>query len=387
MGDLYAHTADWHLRDSQFASPNRGDDFTNAAFTVIDVCMGYGVKAIFNSGDILNNRRPSSRNIQDLTEIDKRLRSAGIPMFVISGNHDLARPSWISILDEETRQDSSKKTSGIINADNKTLPIGDTGMTVYGLPSVGARAFRQVGWPDADILLSHELVKEFCAFPADKDALSIADYPTDKYKAILLGDIHTCKYKIVDECLIGYPDSIELCSRVESTEKSVTMLEIEKKVITNVDSLKHISIPTRMSLVYRIHSEEEAEIALADLKSYVDQDPIVLIKYDRRMHSIPAMFRTVLVGSKALLRCAAFADINAAHILGVGGENEELLRLKKPQDFVADYIPANTKLYSVALTLCDPEQDHRRVVTDYVMEEMKEENADSTFKNPGLWTA
>jgi DNA repair exonuclease SbcCD nuclease subunit len=379
------HTADWHLRDSQYANPDRGDDFTKAAYAVIDTAMGHGVHAICNCGDILNNKRPSSRNIRDLVEIDRRLQAAGIPMYVISGNHDMSRPSWISILDEETRQKGINKTTGIIDADNKLHTITGTNLTVYGAPSMGAKGIRETRdtWPAADILLSHELVKEFAAFQTDDDTLSLLEYPDDRYKAILLGDIHTNSYKTVGTTIIGYPGSIELCSGNEATDKTVTLLEF-------VDGVCQIqgtaAIPSRKALFYRIMTDAHAEQALNDLKTYAAQDPIVLVRYDRRMHAVPAMFMTVLAGTKAILRCAAFADVNAGQLMGLVRDDGKLDHIKQPKDFVTEFIPAGTELYELAMALADPEADHRQMISDYVNERMGKNESD-TFEDTGLRSA
>lgn len=392
------HTADWHLRDSQYASPTRGDDFTKAAMAVLDIAMGYGVSAICNCGDILNNKRPSSRNIRDLVEIDRRLQAAGIPMYVISGNHDFSRPSWISILDEETKQQNKEKTVGIIDADNKLLTIPGTGLTVYGLPALGARGFRGVigEAPPADILMSHELVREFAAFKTDDDTLSIEDYPMDKYDLVLLGDIHTASIRNIacsntDEFIgpkrIGYPGSIELCSKNEPVDKSVFVFEYdpgdkECEIPASWKEPQVVSVPSRKALFYRVITDDQADQALADLKKYIDQDPIILVRYDRRLHNVPTKFMTVLAGTNSILRCAAFADVNAGRLLGLNDDNSDLDNLKSLKDFVSTFIPAGTELHKLAVALADPEANHKGLINDYVHERLGNNETDS-FEDPG----
>ena len=376
------HTADWHLRDSQYTSLSRGDDFTKAAMAVIDVAIAEDVDAICNSGDILNNKRPSARNIKDLVAIDQRLRDAGIPMYVISGNHDFSRPSWISILDEETKDGDNQKTVGIINADNRLINIPGTECKLFGVPAMGATAFRSMvdTWPSADVLMSHELLQEFCAFKPDPDSLTLADYPTDKYRMILLGDIHTSNYRSVppigngSPCLIGYPGSIELCSKSEPVDKSVSLLTYQDDECIDIERFK---VPSRKALFYRVITEDQADQALADMKQYVQDDPIVLVRYDRRMHAVPKMFMTVLAGSRAILRCAAFADVAGGRLLGVGGEDNPLDHLKTLREFVSDFIPTGNALHDLAIALADADVDHKQLISDYVNERIGENESDT----------
>jgi DNA repair exonuclease SbcCD nuclease subunit len=377
------HSSDWHLMDSQYSTPSRGDDFTKAAMAVVEIAIDRKVAAICNSGDILNTKRPSSRNIEDLAEIDRRLTRAGIPMYVISGNHDASRPSWISILDAKTRTAGKSKVVGIINADDKLINIPDTSLTLFGIPSMGPSKFREIkAWPKANILMSHELIKEFVAFKPKDEELSVADYPEDTYVAFLLGDIHSAKYITTsgDKTVMGYPGSIELCSKNEPADKTVTILRFQDGI---VDTISYVPVPSRKALFYRVVTEAQADQALADLLPHIDKDPIVLVKYDSRIPTIPQMFMTVLAGSKALLRCASFAESSAGAMLGLAGENRELANTKSLKDFVANAITPGTELYELAVDLADSEADHKRMITDYVNERMKTYESD-TFPTPGL---
>lgn len=389
---IIIHTADWHLRDSQYCSPSRGEDFTKAALAVVDLAMAYGAKAICNCGDILNNRRPSSRNIKDLSEIDRRLRAAGIPMYVISGNHDFARPSWIDLLYEQTRVDPAVANDvGIIHADDRLLNIPGTGLTVYGAPSMGVKAFRETcaDWPEADILMSHEPLKAFAAFPMDDDSLDVEDYPTEKYQAVLLGDLHARKYlnDSTGQKTIGYPGSIELCSNNEPPEKTISLFRFgaDGKLLLNADDPSFVPVPSRKALFYRIVSDDQADQALADMHKYIDKDPIVLVRYLNTMHKIPSMFMTSLAGTNAILRCASFSDVQAGRLLG-RNRDENLEHVKQPKDFVSDFISPGSDLHKLATALADPEVDHRQLITDYVYERMETDESNE-FEDPGLRAA
>lgn len=53
MSTKILHTADNHLRASQYARPDRGPDFAQALHQVVDLAIKHKVAAILNSGDIL----------------------------------------------------------------------------------------------------------------------------------------------------------------------------------------------------------------------------------------------------------------------------------------------------------------------------------------------
>lgn len=380
------HTADWHLRDSQYSTAARGDDFTRAAFAVIDIAMGHGVNAICNAGDILNNKRPSSKNIRDLVEIDRRLQAANIPMYVISGNHDLASPSWISLVDEETNSiRNESKTSGIIDADNKFLTIPGTGLTIYGIPSKGSKAFREerASWPAADILMSHELVKDFAAFQTSEESLGVEDYPFEKYKAVLLGDIHATAYKTVNGTLIGYPGAIELCSSNENVNKSVTLLEFTDGVL---GASTPLPLQTRTAKFYQIVDEPALDAALLDLQQALVADPIIIVRYDRRMVNVPMAFMTTVAGTKSILRCSAFSELNAGKLLGVGVDSLDVNHIKSPSDFVENYIDPKTDLYALAMRLVHPDANHKDLLEAYINSKTDTHETDS-FESGEFWEA
>lgn len=365
------HTADWHLRDSQYTSLDRGQDFTKAAIAVIDIAMAFGVKAICNCGDILNNKRPSSKNIKDLVLIDKRLRAAGIPMYVISGNHDLARPSWISIVHGQRNTDNDH--SGIIDVDNKLITIPNSnGLTIYGVPSLGPTAFRalQPEWPKADILMSHEMVQEFCAFKTEDETLKISDYPLEKYKSILLGDIHTNSYKRMGSTLIGYPGPIEFCSRNEINRKFVTVLEWDKRELVG-ENIKTVKLPSREIMIFNVFQDLDVDKAVKEIKDNRHKSPIIFVKYDGRMSAVPATLMSVVAGTKSILRCSAYNHLEVGKIFN---PEDEVLHLRTPQDFVSDFINPSSELFKMARTLADPDVDHRRIISDYVNEKVYNEN-------------
>lgn len=354
------HTGDWHLRDRQYGSDERGQDFTDSALRVVALAAEMGVTAICNCGDMLNSKRPSSKNIDDIRRIDDALKKAGIPMYCISGNHDRAEPTWLQIaaLDNEA--------SGVIDLDNRRLQIPGTALTVHGLPFMGAAGIREVlpsmRHNSTDILMSHELLKEFAAFPPDGDALSIADYANCE-GPVLLGDIHSQMVrKLPAGNYIGYPGSIEFCEQREPVEKSVTILQFDENGTCKGHTVQPIK--TRAAICYKIETEEMAKKVAAELPGRLAEKPIILVRYHPDLHTVPAMLMTVCAGAGCILRCASLPRVASKMLFDGSGTSAEELR--KPEDFIADFLPPGTPLFDVCKDLANPEVDVRQLIDTYV---------------------
>lgn len=94
------HTADIHL-DSPLRSLALRDEglrdavqaATRAAFTrIVDVALAEGVAALLIAGDLFDGAERSARTAAFLTGQLDRLKSAGISVFYIKGNHDAENP-------------------------------------------------------------------------------------------------------------------------------------------------------------------------------------------------------------------------------------------------------------------------------------------------------
>lgn len=361
------HSADWHLRDMQFGKTSRAQDFTDSVYRIVDVAVKEGADYILCAGDILHSKKPSSKNIGDLLELNRRLLAADVTLLVVTGNHDKCNPSWIKVLQQELS--SNGKSCGIYDIDHTLFTMKPKGegkdITVYGLPDMAPDDFRAASpeFPDADILMLHGLVKDFAAFDAGDRALTIEDLPCNRYKAILLGDIHTHAYKTVDNCTVGYPGSTELCSRQESPDKYVSLFTFQDD-----GTVDRTSLPIRLNrpiVIKDVRTRDEADLLLKDITALKKQHPTLLIRKDPEMTDLYARIVSVVDARECVIR-----------VSNIPSEGFKLMNLvnrakndpgnKLPEDFVADYFSANTSCFAMAQALCDREAKPAQIIETFI---------------------
>lgn len=374
------HTADWHLRDIQFGKTARSQDFTDSVFRIIDIAKNNGVKYILCAGDILNSKRPSSKNINDLLQLNSRLLAAGVKLLTITGNHDKCNPSWIKVLQEHTDD------CAILDIDYKLYTMdGEQGekYSVFGIPDMPPDEYRdsKMAYPDADILMMHALVRDFAAFQTSEKVLAVRDFPVKKYKAVLLGDIHTHKYMNVkegeDTCVVGYPGSTELCSRSEDVNKFVALITLDK---TGVTDLQSISLPLNKPIIARdVKTPEEISDLLNEISRLKDEHPTILVRKDPAVTDLYARIARIVDTSESILRVTNIPSVNFKKIK-LENRRVEDLDNKKPEDFVADYFPDGKAAFALAQALCDPSAAPGPLIEKFIDDVLYANNKDQAKK-------
>ncbi|MEZ5715502.1 MAG: DNA repair exonuclease [Paracoccaceae bacterium] len=98
MAFSFVHTADIHL-DSPLKSLALRDEglaelvgnATRTTFSrIVDLCLTEGVQALLIAGDLYDGGQTSMKTARFLAQELERLAAAGIPAFIIRGNHDAA---------------------------------------------------------------------------------------------------------------------------------------------------------------------------------------------------------------------------------------------------------------------------------------------------------
>jgi exonuclease SbcD len=301
---LIAHLGDTHLRDTQYATSQRGVDFFEAFKRAIEAIAEHNTKEkidlIVCAGDIFDMSRPSAKVIGQLIQIDKMLERFNLPMLCVTGNHDHSKPTWLATLFP-----GPARASGITPIDGRTYEAG--GFTVAGVPPYTANAFRshraeiEMAARDADVLVYHGFVTGIVPiYTGDKNVLAVDEIPlAPKLKAVLLGDIHVQGYVERDNTLIGYPGSLEMCSAGESTEKSIPLIRVDADGARVAGNLP---LRIRPFVARKVLNQADLDNLIADVTLVADQHPVVPVEFDRSMPETVTRLHAVLDAQRAVIR-------------------------------------------------------------------------------------
>lgn len=357
----FAHLADTHLLDSQYGRVSRSKDFLDGFLNAIRAGLNVGVTLFLHGGDIINSTRPSPRILEQLREVDQLLVSKKAALLLITGNHDLTNPHWISVSlngkDPLANFLKNEVSYGINLIDNQLVKLG--GFSIYGLPFVPKEKFLEMrdGLPQADVLLMHAAVQEFIKFPSES-ALTMAELPTGKYKMIALGDIHVRDYQFSGDCLVGYPGSTELCSASEEGEKSITVVTLEPG---KAPTYEFVPFKTRKVLKYVMKSEEDVEQSLLDVQLHREEGPIVVAKFLPGLKDVVTRFQARIDPSTSIL-----LDYPMLGNVVQGDKGADVRPALKPIDFLDKFIPAGTALYDLGAAVINETMGTSEGVDHYV---------------------
>ncbi len=99
------HASDLHLGLDPYGREERYLDYFRGLEAVVDAALARRADLVLLSGDLFDQKNVRPRTLAHTTRILKRLRSAGIPVFAIHGNHDRFiqedRVTWLAYLSKE----------------------------------------------------------------------------------------------------------------------------------------------------------------------------------------------------------------------------------------------------------------------------------------------
>lgn len=163
----FVHLGDTHLGCMNYKIPERKQDFVDAFSQVIDYSINNKVDFVIHSGDLFDSAKPDNETIIKTIEELKKLKQAGIPLFIVPGSHDIG--------------------------------VGGTFITV--LEKVGL--LKNLGSPsyyeavDENILVKGEVYKDafICGLPGRRSRIEevystiIPDIPNDKFSIFIFHHI------------------------------------------------------------------------------------------------------------------------------------------------------------------------------------------------------
>jgi DNA repair exonuclease SbcCD nuclease subunit len=366
---LIGHMADTHLRDTQYASVKRGQDFRDAFFAALGATLPQ-VDMLVLVGDIFDKTRPSPAMIGQLMEADEIIRRAGKACLAVTGNHDMCDPTWLSTL-FPGRDGTSV---GIVPVDGRAIEM--CGLKFVGLPPMYAKKFRddivstELAVSDADVVLFHGMVDGVVPFFSGLDSpLHVSELPVRQSNAAwLLGDVHVQGYVSAQRpdggtCLVGYPGSTEMCSSSEPPDKSVPIVLVQGGVAS---VYANVPVPSRKFVGGTVKNDEDLDALMARLVEVKDEHPLVVVKFDRAVANTVGRIHSVLDAQRSTIRCSplpvanplrdsAREDMDAEHdILGI-------------DHFVGRRFDDNLELRDFAMSLLTRgDSDASSLAADYV---------------------
>ncbi len=88
MKTRFLHCADIHLGYKQYNSPERGNDFARAFFSIVDAAIAERVDFVILAGDLFHKRAIDALTLNQAVAALERLDAANIPCIAIEGNHE-----------------------------------------------------------------------------------------------------------------------------------------------------------------------------------------------------------------------------------------------------------------------------------------------------------
>lgn len=376
---LIAHIADTHLRDTQYATARRGQDFFDAfKAAVTEACSVADVLVLV--GDIFDRARPGPRVIQQLMQIDALIQSRKKICFAVTGNHDWGVPTWIDTLfggRTARLTDPGHSVTGIIPIDGESN-VQFRGFSFAGVTQRSAGAFRsdmaeiEAQTRGADVVLFHGFVDGIVPmYAGSHDPLRVGELPIAKSnKAWLLGDIHVQGFVRRDRpgggsTLIGYPGSLEMCSASEPLEKSVPLVRVTKEH-AEVESC--IRVPTRPFIRAKILTESDLDDLIAKITPLATAHPVVVAEFSRALPQTINRLHSVLDAQRAVIRCYPLPDTKVKVDRDKEGDGEEELTM---EHFVTKRFSeaGDEELQVVALALLHRgDDDAANIVSNFIEE-------------------
>jgi predicted phosphodiesterase len=364
--------ADTHLDTVQYGMERRREDFEISFASAVQDMLDRKIRVIIHSGDLINSNRPSPRTMKFLQAIHDRLRAVYAVMLVVSGNHDRTTPHWVETLV------GPDPYYGIQLLDFKTVKYmdkaGDPGLIIYGAPTMSAEQFRKHEFPQADVLVIHQMIKEFVDYE-QHDVICLADIPP-KYKLVAVGDVHV--HKIIEQpgrpgCYIGYPGSTELKSETEDGNK----VWIDCYLAPDGQlTLTPVPIVTRAVLRIDLTQQNvEIDVVIGQVVKWCDghpheREPIIFITYLNTYDQVMPKFKTAFNPDKFILRFKpVFGKVLTRTADGQVVEATDNLTV---EDILRGEISTAPELFGIASQLIKSDVDESAALDEFIAGRLRE---------------
>ena len=145
FSDLHIGVENYSRTDPETGLPTRLLDFLGALDELVDYALSEGVDLVLFAGDAYKGRDPSQTHQREFAKRLARLSAAGIPAFLLVGNHDLPQPVGRATAVEIFR-----------TLDVPNVTVGDRMHTYTLATRSGPLQIVSLPWPNRSRLLSRD---------------------------------------------------------------------------------------------------------------------------------------------------------------------------------------------------------------------------------------
>jgi len=279
----FLHLSDTHLGYHQYGLQERVKDFFDVFNEAVDVAIQKKVDFVIHTGDFFHSSRPSNQIILHGMEILKRLKDAGIPIFVISGNHDrgsqvrdvsplkILQPLGLNLIDSGVLEHEGIFFGGLKYISKAGLRQIDFKQVLEKLLEKMGEGFR--------ILMLHQ---EFQPYFPDSKLNMFRDLP-EGFDYVGVGHYHVAQTpSLINGATVVYPGSTEFTAYNEKEEekgKGFYIVEAEG------DELKteFIKFKSRRPFLFYQFNDQNSEQILRKIKEDLEKDnyskkPVLILK-------------------------------------------------------------------------------------------------------------
>ncbi|MEM3884742.1 MAG: exonuclease SbcCD subunit D [Nitrososphaerota archaeon] len=208
---LIAHMADLHLGYRQYGIVEREEDLYQTFEEAIDEILSERAKIVLISGDFFNSPRPPIRALYHLKLNLEKLKSQGIKIICILGDHDLPRRtgeySPIVLFKDDYLCHVNEKTLSL-EVDGQHINI--SGMDrIPPIASDEARAILETLSSDIRSKKGKRILMSHLPFTGISGELCVNDLPED-YDYYALGHEHIRNIAQKGRGIVAYPGSIDI---------------------------------------------------------------------------------------------------------------------------------------------------------------------------------
>lgn len=316
---------DLHLGVRPYGLQERENDFYEAYRSAIDIFVNRDVSLVILGGDLFDQPRPSPRAMEVFIEGIIKLKSNGIMVLNIIGNHAMIQSPDFVTADELILTAMSSTNYCLL--DKAHQYISDD-VSVVGLPyyfnfeldtlieDINKLNDEMVkNKSQSKILVLHQAFKEFCGFTGEK--LSINDINVDNFDLVICGHIHERKLiDISNETVFLQPGSLERLTVAEARDeevngKGVYIIESED---LSLDAIARGFIPLKYKRQFLIadmymDQKEDIEDIKAEILENVSDSSIAPILF-LNVHDSSKSFQQLIDLTKDLKKDCLTVNFN-----------------------------------------------------------------------------